>query len=83
MHYKALQLDKLYQYALPYLRGLIYRHLKSYILSIYKVSKSSETLNNIKSNYMQNGMKYGLRNMENRVGNVRGHITYKEVPEED
>jgi len=32
---------------------------------------------------MQNGMKYGLRNMENRVGNVRGHITYKEVPEED
>jgi len=40
MHYKALQLDKLYQYALPYLRGLIYRDLKSYILSIYKVSKS-------------------------------------------
>lgn len=32
---------------------------------------------------MQNGMKYGLRNMENRVGNVRGHTTYKEVPEED
>lgn len=48
-----------------------------------RLARASEILNNIKSNYMQNGMKYGLRNMENRVGNVRGHITYKEVPEED
>lgn len=47
------------------------------------LARATETLNNIKSNYTQNGMKYGLGNTERKTGNVRGHITYKEVPEED
>lgn len=78
MHYQALKLDKMYKYALFYLQGMVYRHAQSISLA-----RTTEKLSNIKSNYTQNRLKCGLRNMEKKVRNVRGHLTYKEVPEKD
>lgn len=78
MHYQALRLDKMYKYVLFYLQGLVYRHAQSISLA-----RAIEKLNNIKSNYTQNRLKCGLRNTERKVRNVRGHLTYKEVPAED
>lgn len=41
-------------------------------------ARATETLNNIKSSYTQNRLKYGSKNTERKVRNVRGRLTYKE-----
>lgn len=42
-------------------------------------TRATETLNNIKSSYIQNRLKYSSNSIERKVRNVRGHLTYKEV----